>query len=723
MRSLFILFFSLFFIYNSFSQKQTQILWDVSLSMKDRDIEKDLDFLNNYFKKYNDVEVALVLFNYRFIDKKIYKVTEGDWSSIKDYLQKVKYDGATSFEGIEIGETDNDILLFTDGKEKIFLSNSTIKGNLYVINSSKNFDKHKLSYLAFTNSGKLINLSKNYSFSQSNEAQKIYQGKLYHDDPTIDKVEVYIKEQDKIVINPKIDNSYEIKGKPGDSLILKIDNQKEIVKVLGENNNLNIWLEEGNIRLDEVLVDAKTTNNVDEDKVKTAYGNQNKDGVGYRVKSVDGDDLLKGGTTDVSSAVRGKFASLNSSSSEDLSQTIIRGPSSFLLNNYALIVVDGTPITSSDSSSGQFFRPGLQTTSYLDPNNIADVTVLNGLAATNRFGSRGANGVILITTKTAAGAGLKSKQEDLALVKNNIYDENTLSTIQAKIPYIKTLKKAKTIEEAFDAYLEQRDKFSNKPEYFIDVYDFFRPTNRSLAYQVLSNILELDQPTAAQLRVVRFKALSDANNKFALEAALKMLELYPNKVQSYLDLAETYRDTQNHQKALDLYLKIDDGTINPKLNFSGVNKIVDAEIRNLVFHHKSKLNTSRIRPEYLNNITYNARLVFEWSSEDAPFEIQFVNPQKRFFNWEYSLEKRKDRYKDGIDQGFGKEQFEVYDDGIGEWLINAKSLAKQSKNKSPIFLMCTVYNNYGSPTQKAKRYTLRLDSKSGSQQLAKIKVN
>jgi TonB-linked SusC/RagA family outer membrane protein len=109
---------------------------------------------------------------------------------------------------------------------------------------------------------------------------------------------------------------------------------------------------------------------------------------------------------------------------------IIRGNKSLTGNNQALFIVDGVPITNANSNStyqttgGQGYDYG-SAVSDIDPNDIQSISVLKGAAATALYGSRAANGVILITTK--------SGRDDEHLGKNGLgvsFSSNvTLGTI------------------------------------------------------------------------------------------------------------------------------------------------------------------------------------------------------------------------------------------------------------------------------------------------------
>jgi len=110
-------------------------------------------------------------------------------------------------------------------------------------------------------------------------------------------------------------------------------------------------------------------------------------------------------------SLQGKIPGVNISASAGdpggATRIPIRGNSSFTGNNQPLFIVDGIPYsndqytTTRQSSSGGNYGTGIST---LDPNSIETVTVLKGAAASAMYGSRAANGVILVTTKSGASS-------------------------------------------------------------------------------------------------------------------------------------------------------------------------------------------------------------------------------------------------------------------------------------------------------------------------------
>lgn len=157
--------------------------------------------------------------------------------------------------------------------------------------------------------------------------------------------------------------------------------------------NVSVTLREDTEMLDEVVV--------------TALGlTREKKTLGYGVASVSADEITRSKAVNPISALQGKVAGLDVSSSSanpgGTQNVAIRGYSSFG-NNQPLYVVDGVPITNAQNRSGTDlnsqadFGSGINA---LNPNDIENITVLKGSAASALYGSRAAQGVIMITTKS-----------------------------------------------------------------------------------------------------------------------------------------------------------------------------------------------------------------------------------------------------------------------------------------------------------------------------------
>ncbi len=149
-----------------------------------------------------------------------------------------------------------------------------------------------------------------------------------------------------------------------------------------------------------VRIVLHTTSEVLQDVVVTGYGNVAKGTYVASVSSVSADDIDKKSPSEISKALAGEVAGVqvtNTSGQPGTNATItIRGYGSINASTTPLYVVDGVPYEGDISS--------------IDPGDIASTSILKDVAATALYGSRGANGVILITTKKG-NAGEEGKIE------------------------------------------------------------------------------------------------------------------------------------------------------------------------------------------------------------------------------------------------------------------------------------------------------------------------
>lgn len=172
--------------------------------------------------------------------------------------------------------------------------------------------------------------------------------------------------------------------------------------------------------------------------VVTAVGIQrDKKALAYAVSNVKGDLLQQRSEPDPLRALSGKVPGVNiiagGGAPGQGTKINIRGNNSFTGNNQPLFVVDGIPFDNSsngtfpgDTQNGYASNSVVSNRAYdIDPNNIEAMTVLKGAAASALYGSRAANGVIVITTKS----GSKSARKGLEVTYNGSYSTEKISSI------------------------------------------------------------------------------------------------------------------------------------------------------------------------------------------------------------------------------------------------------------------------------------------------------
>ena len=171
-------------------------------------------------------------------------------------------------------------------------------------------------------------------------------------------------------------------------------------KTVTAKNGMRVFLKADATALEEVVV--------------TAMGiSRQQKTLGYSAQTLKDEELTVGKLTDVTSALAGKVAGVQISASSanpgTANSVIIRGFSSINGNNQPLYVIDGVPMQQT-SSLAQGSQEAFGGISNVNPNDIESMTVLKGAAATALYGSRAANGVIVITTKGGKKNGERNFQ-------------------------------------------------------------------------------------------------------------------------------------------------------------------------------------------------------------------------------------------------------------------------------------------------------------------------
>ena len=188
-------------------------------------------------------------------------------------------------------------------------------------------------------------------------------------------------------VTTDIDGKFTIDASDNDVLDITFVGMKPISVKVGSQSSLNIVMTDNAQTLGEVVV--------------TAMGQtQEKKKLNFAVQSLNADEVTAGGTSNFANSLQGKVAGLQVStgggSPNSSTQVIIRAISSInnSQNNEPLVIVDGMAIRGHGTSLGD-----------INPDDIENMSVLKGAAASALYGQEASNGVIMITTKSGARDG------------------------------------------------------------------------------------------------------------------------------------------------------------------------------------------------------------------------------------------------------------------------------------------------------------------------------
>ncbi|NBA87213.1 SusC/RagA family TonB-linked outer membrane protein [Emticicia sp. CRIBPO] len=202
-------------------------------------------------------------------------------------------------------------------------------------------------------------------------------------------------------VSTDLDGNYKIAGVPGNgTLVYSFVGMTPQEAAIGGRTTVNITLSDDVTALEEIVV--------------VGYGTVKKKDATGAVSAIGTKDFQKGIVTSPEQLMQGRVAGVQISQSNGEPgggiNVRIRGTSSVFGGNNPLFVIDGVPLSGENTSSGNDAsgvgrQPAKNPLNFLNPDDIASIDILKDASATAIYGSRGAQGVVLITTKRGKGKG------------------------------------------------------------------------------------------------------------------------------------------------------------------------------------------------------------------------------------------------------------------------------------------------------------------------------
>lgn len=191
-----------------------------------------------------------------------------------------------------------------------------------------------------------------------------------------------------------INGHYSIQAAEGQILVIRFAGQRTEEVTVGARNTVDLIMQTDFLNLDEVIV--------------VAYGVQKREASTGSVGEVRSSEIQNIPETSIEKMLSGKVAGVQVTASSGQpgasTQIRIRGISSINAGTEPLYVIDGIPVMAGNQS---YFTNTGNALASLNPNDVESMTILKDAAASSIYGSRAANGVILITTKSGKSGAAK----------------------------------------------------------------------------------------------------------------------------------------------------------------------------------------------------------------------------------------------------------------------------------------------------------------------------
>ncbi|MFK5889786.1 MAG: carboxypeptidase-like regulatory domain-containing protein [Flavobacteriaceae bacterium] len=447
-----------------------------------------------------------------------------------------------------------------------------------------------------------------------------------------------------------------------------------------------------------------------EKKFNSSRGAIDPKKAGYTVSFVGGDDIEPAAIS-IKQALVGKITGY--SINRENGKAFLRG--SGMVINYplpALWEVDG--IMFDDAPE------------FLELSQIIDVHALKSLASTTLYGSKGAGGVIVIRTKNGNFNPQESNLKKITeKYTNKNYYANDAVALNTKSSstnvYTLKMQSFNNIQKAYNYYNETLK--GNLPDYdtYLSIAQTFNTyyNNTNVTLQILEDVANMNNKNPEVLKTIAYQLQALGFKKETIKTYENIFKLRPTYAQSYRDLANAYLENDQYKKAWRMYMSyLFKGN---NVSGEGIGQTLYNEMEWLYFNRK---NQTAIKERFIpknKNITEfrnDVRLVFEWNTSEAEFDLEFVNPDKRAYVFEHSLEKNQTLITDEKKKGYSSKEFFIDDIGKGEWLVNITY--KGNKKPESTHFKVSQYFNWGKSNQFKKTAVYVLKNERQKIQLFKL---
>ena len=326
----------------------------------------------------------------------------------------------------------------------------------------------------------------------------------------------------------------------------------------------------------------------------------------------------------------------------------------------------------------------------------------------------------------------ESKKKKSIKIKGNIYKENlpNFNYNNFQLTYLKKLDTSPSLVDLRDNFYMVEKLYNSDPVFYLDSYKFFYNIDLDFAKKIVFDYMNNYKESPILLKAMSF--IADEIGDYETESMIyqRLIKKQPENIQAYRDLAYTYVKLGKYNLASFMYNYI----IKSKKNIDKIpdfQKIIYAEASNLLLNNFipnifSSETIKQLKSFYSidkwQRFGSDYRIIFDWNDPFAEFNVQFVDPSKKYFNWTHSSIENKNTIQDELMYGYNSKDFFIDDDMMGIWLINLENYNVESK-EYPVLLKYTIIKNYAKANEEREVKIIDLNKIVNKVTLGSLKNN
>ena len=706
--------------------KRIGILWDCSSSSQKRDFAKEFALLDAYFKEIKEVKVALTTFHIRSSPAIPFKVENGNWQELRQYLEKLVYDGATDPQAMLFPQESDEYFLFSDCIFNFWYKNfdfTQLIGQLHapvnVVSSQLVANMDKLQYLSGATGGSFINLNT----QEVSEAVKALQYQAFQ------VLDYKVKKGNVVNLYPQkgtlVGENFTFSGylnSEDATLVVSLGYPNKVIveKELTFSKNTaasdeefallrRVWAEKKIAQLRREGAESKAIDVVGRRYGIVTEGNSlivletAEDYVRYQITPPK---ELEQEYNKLSAEIEAEKKEAKEEALENV-LALSKEQTSWWQTSY--------PIKKKNTKKNKEYGtpppppPAMMVHAeeIAEYNNAAEMLRYDASDDNAKMADMGTAGYDIIADNSAQQMEMELAEpaaESLgynppqARIVLNAYDPDT--------PYLKVMEYTDPAK-AIETYHKLKKEYGQTPSFYVDVADyFFKRGDLAQAVLVVSNLAELSLEDAQLLRVLGYKLSSFKAYKEAIEVFRKVVTIREEEPQSYRDLGLALAEDKQFQEAVETLYKVVENTWDDR--FGDVQLVTMNDINSLVARHKG-IKTNFIDKRLLKSEPVDIRVVLSWDTDNCDMDLWVTDPTDEKCFFDNKLTYLGGKISKDVTQGYGPEEFMLKKAPKGSYKIEADYFGTRSqKQLMPVTLRITFYTHFGTDKEQKQETTVRV---------------
>lgn len=340
----------------------------------------------------------------------------------------------------------------------------------------------------------------------------------------------------------------------------------------------------------------------------------------------------------------------------------------------------------------------------------AETSTAAEAGSSNRSVQMRSSSRMMSAAPAAAAAAPGTEQAKGAQASASTTQKIQLQAWNPDADYLVALKRTPT-EGMYAAYLKLREQYESSPSFYMDVSDYFAQEGLAEeSLRILTNLAELNLENADILRALGNKLVERGLYGLAIPVFERLTQIRGEIPQFRRDLAMAYYYDGQAQKAVDTLYEVASRSWDSR--FAEVQQIALNDMNAIIAASgRGRLDTKAIDKQLIQNFDMDVRIVLTWNTDDCDVDLWVTDGDGEKCFYGNKLTANGARISRDFTQGYGPEEFCIRKAPAGGLKIEANYFAShQQKLLQPVTVQAEVYTDFGRLTQKRQVLTLQLDS-------------